>query len=397
MPKSLKIYIFLLVLILIGIIWADATKEKPIDWSESYSLNMKSPFGLYVFNEEHKSFFSPQKVKKFNESPYEYFDKNYNVEKSKYNIKGTILLIEHQTNIDEYSENELFYFTSHGNTVFYSNTNFSEKFADSLGFEIAYNNDFSDSLKFKLERNAKLDNFYFNKGINNAYFSKIDSSKTEVLGTQINSKGEKFANFIRVPYKNGNFYLHLQPVAFTNYYLLNKNIKYTEDVLGYIPSQLPIYWKVKQYDNEELSSSPMRYLLSQPALKWAWFLAWITLMIFIVFNAKRRQRIIPIKEKLKNTTVDFTKTIGNLYYQERNHQNIAEKKIIFFLEKIRNEYYIDTYNLDDTFVNRLNQKTGKNKKDIEAVVFFIKKLRNQSNTTEKELITFNELLEKLNL
>ena len=64
MPKSLKIYIFLLVLILIGIIWADATKEKPIDWSESYSLNMKSPFGLYVFNEEHKSFFNAQKVKK---------------------------------------------------------------------------------------------------------------------------------------------------------------------------------------------------------------------------------------------------------------------------------------------------------------------------------------------
>ena len=40
------------------------------------------------------------------------------------------------------------------------------------------------------------------------------------------------------------------------------------------------------------------------------------------------------------------------------------------------------------------KKTEKSKKDIEDVVFFIKKLRNQSNTTEKELITFNELLEK---
>ena len=53
MPKSLKIYIFLLVLILIGIIWADATKEKPIDWSESYSLNEKSPFGLLPHTKTH--------------------------------------------------------------------------------------------------------------------------------------------------------------------------------------------------------------------------------------------------------------------------------------------------------------------------------------------------------
>ena len=397
MPKSLKIYIFLLVLIFIGIIWADATKERPIDWRESYSLNEKIPFGLYVFNQEHKAIFKPQTVEKFSESPYEFLDKNYNTYDSIYDIEGTILLIQNKSAIDEFSENELFYFASHRNAIFYSNSNFSQKFADSLGFEIEYSNDFADSLQFKINRNQKAGNFYFNKGINTAYFSKIDTSKTEVLGTQINSKGEEFANFIKVKHLNGNFYLHLQPVAFTNYYLLNKNSQYTEDILGYIPSKSPIYWKVKQYDNEELSSSPMRYLLSQPALKWAWFLAWIAFVIFMIFNAKRRQRVIPIIEPLKNTTIDFTKTIGNLYYQEKDHQNIAEKKIIFFLEKIRNEYYIDTFNLDETFINRVNQKTGRPKKDIENVVIMIKKIRNQSITTEKELITFNELLEKLNL
>ena len=100
---------------------------------------------------------------------------------------------------------------------------------------------------------------------------------------------------------------------------------------------------------------------------------------------------------MKNTTIDFTKTIGNLYYQEKDHQNIAEKKIVFLLEKIRNEYYIDTFNLDETFINRLHQKTGKDKIAIENVVRMIKKIRNQSQTTEKELITFNELLEKINL
>ena len=54
----------------------------------------------------------------------------------------------------------------------------------------------------------------------------------------------------------------------------------------------------------------------------------------MIFNAKRRQRVVPIINPLPNTTLDFTKTIGNLYYQEGNHQNIVDKKIIYFLEKI---------------------------------------------------------------
>ena len=84
-------------------------------------------------------------------------------------------------------------------------------------------------------------------------------------------------------------------------------------------------------------------------------------------------------------------------YSGQFWKNIAEKKIVFLLEKIRNEYYIDTFNLDETFINRLHQKTGNDKTDIENVVQLIKKIRNQSQTTEKELINFNELLEKLNL
>lgn len=397
MPKSLKIYIFLLVLILMGIIIIDANKKVPIDWRPSYSLREKIPFGLYVFDQESKSFFSPQKIKKFSETPYEFFDQNYSVEDSTYTISGTFLHIDNSFTIDDTSVDELLYFVSHGNNAFISCTEFPKKLADSLHFETAQSNSFLDSIQFKTERMGKTGQYYYNKGVNDAYFFKIDSTTTAVLGTQSNSKGISQVNFIRVPYKYGAFYLHLQPVAFTNYYLLNKNANYTSEILGYIRPNETIYWNVNQYENQNLSASPLRYILSKPALRWAWYLSLISIVIFMIFNAKRRQRIIPIKEPVKNTTIDFTKTIGNLYFQEKNHQNIAEKKIVFLLEKIRNEYYIDTFNLDETFINRLHQKSGKDKKIIENVVQLIKKIRNQSQTTEKELIIFNELLEKLNL
>ena len=54
MPKSLKIYIGILLLILIGIMVIDANRPKPIDWRPTFSLNDKIPFGLYVFSKEYK-------------------------------------------------------------------------------------------------------------------------------------------------------------------------------------------------------------------------------------------------------------------------------------------------------------------------------------------------------
>ena len=80
---------------------------------------------------------------------------------------------------------------------------------------------------------------------------------------------------------------------------------------------------------------------------------------------------------LKNTTVDFTKTIGNLYYQEGNHHTIIEKKIIYFLEHIRKEYIIDTYTLDDAFIEKIHLKTGKPVADIQKTVSLIKEHRHQ--------------------
>jgi hypothetical protein len=115
----------------------------------------------------------------------------------------------------------------------------------------------------------------------------------------------------------------------------------------------------------------------------------------MIFNAKRKQRIIPIIKPLTNTTVDFTKTIGNLYFQEGNHDTIMEKKIIYFLEKIRQDYLLDTQNLDDDFIKKLHQKSGKDIALIENVVMLIKRQRKTFKSTEAELIKLNAVIEKV--
>ena len=50
MDKKIKIYIALFVLIVAFIIYTDANKAKPINWTPSYVADHKLPYGTYVLN-----------------------------------------------------------------------------------------------------------------------------------------------------------------------------------------------------------------------------------------------------------------------------------------------------------------------------------------------------------
>ncbi len=399
MNKSIKIYISVLVFIFILILVSDYDKPKPIDWRPTYSVNDKIPFGLYVFDKEIGSIFKKQKIQRISAvTPYEFLDSKYDEDSlvETYSVKGTFVNISVQNNIDDQSMKEIMYFVSHGNNAFLSMANFPKPLLDSLKFEYTSNFRPTDSslvwmANKKLSRKA-----YKSTGDIADYFSKIDTLNTIVLGYQGNPKKKKNINFIQIPYKNGNFFLHMHPVAFTNYNLLKKDrYQYAENVLSYIPKG-DIFWYTKLQTDENISGSPLRYILSQPALAWAWYLFLIGMLIFMIFNAKRKQRIVPILQPLSNLTIDFTKTIGNLYYQEGDHKNIIDKKIIYFLERIRTEYLIDTTKLDDEFVKKLHHKTGKDEKDIQELVFLINEHRNSyHDSIEQDLIRINNAIEKI--
>jgi hypothetical protein len=396
MNKTLKIYIGILVALMVLIVFVDANRPKPINWTPSFDVNSKIPFGLYVFNEEKDTYFKGDTIQTIQSTPYEFLDAFYDYDTlvDTYTTNGTFLAIDSDYTIDETSTEELLLFVSHGNDAFLSMNNFSTTLEDSLGFSYS-NLYFQEQLEVSLANpTLSKKSFEMKMGVNGYHFTSFDTLKTTVLGCQKIDKKTQ-VNFIKVPYGKGNFYLHLQPFAFTNYYLLkNKNAEYAEKVLSYIPKG-NLFWYPNQQYKSGISSSPLRFILSQEGLRWAWYLFLIGMIIFMIFNAKRKQRIIPIIKPLTNTTVDFTKTIGNLYFQEGNHDTIMEKKIIYFLEKIRQDYLLDTQNLDDDFIKKLHQKSGKEMALIEKVVMLIKRQRKTFKSTEAELIELNAVIEKV--
>ena len=120
------------------------------------------------------------------------------------------------------------------------------------------------------------------------------------------------------------------------------------------------------------------------------------IVLFIFFNAKRRQRIIPIIPPKKNKSVEFVKSIGNLYLNEGESRDMMVKKAQYFLHRVRMELLIDTQKLDEEFINKLHLKTGKSIEKITEAVDFIKKSQqSQFILSNRDLIKMNRILDEI--
>lgn len=393
MNRTIKIYVGLLILFLGLIAFIELTKERPINWKPTYNERHKIPFGTYIFHEELENVFSDKEFTDVRKTPYEFFDEYYNWEEDEYTTTGNFIHIAQYSEMDDISAQELLDFVSYGNTVLMSSNYFPKRLKDSLGFNTTNEYDLKGNSFFTLTNpRFKTDSITIDRGINNFHFSKLNKSITTVLGHQT-FDSIAFPNFIKVKHYDGQFLLHLQPIAFTNYSLLKKNNKkYTEAVLGYLPKD-NIYYNSLNKANTNVSGSKLRFILSQDALRYAWYLGLISLLLFLIFNAKRRQRIVKEIKPHENTTVAFTKTIGNLYYETKDHNNLVEKKITYFLEYLRRVYFLDTQVLDERFTKLLIQKSGKDKEQIQQLVKSIVHLKAKPQCTEADLINLNKQIE----
>ncbi|OIQ29706.1 MAG: hypothetical protein BM564_05730 [Bacteroidetes bacterium MedPE-SWsnd-G2] len=396
MNKTLKFYSVVLVLIFVGIIAIEQSVPEPIDWTQTYSEKDKIPFGTFVLYNELPNLFPESKIRDVEVTPYEYFIDYYSFEDSTYLTTGNYINIRQNHTIDEISAQELLDFAYYGNAVFLSSNNMPQAFIDSLGIRTKIDYELEGTAEFSLANPAfKSDSITIEKGISNVYFQKIDTLNSTVLGYQKFDSINR-VNFIKVAHGDGHVYLHTQPMAFTNYQLLKAdNKKYAAAVLSYLPND-SIYFDAirKSIVRNNNLNSPLRFIFSNPALKWAWSLALLSLFCFMIFNAKRKQRIVQVIKPLKNTTIDFAKTIANLYFDTQDHNNLIEKKTTYFLEYLRRTYFINTEVLDEHFIKQLSQKSGKPITLIKKLVDLIAHLKAKQNCNEDDLLRLNKLIEE---
>lgn len=392
----MKIYLWVLLGVIMLIVLADVSRTKVVDWSPTYSLDNKNPLDLYIFNQEVDKLFPKTTLKRVTTTAFMYFRENKGKEsyliinQDAYNQVDTLLL--------EKVKNE-------GNTLFVSAENYIKYFTDTLHIDYEY-----------IDRNIRIDkkesailtltmNNWKNKSLklypllNTFSFVKLDSSTTTILGKMKLNNGEVFPNFFRIKYGKGLIYVNNQPEVFSNVALLSKNssAEYVEHILSYIPKDRPVVWFVQEQtrlSGEPVNESVLSVLFRYPALRMAWLIFIYGMLLYLIFNAKRRQRVIPVIKPLKNTSVDFVQTIGNLYFQEGDTAGILGKKIIYFLDRIRTKYYLDTSQLDEVFIDRLHAKSERDKELIKKIVNYIILFEKSKTANKADLINLNKWIEE---
>lgn len=391
MDKRSKIALYAIAAIILFMVIAEIVKPQPINWRDSFTAQDKVPLGCYVlFNELQE--LTDHDIYRNNQDFYIHAKKVDDDEKS------TAIFINN--NISFYGEEAeaLLDFVNNGHTVFISSTHLAGMLADSLKISMRKDYNFlkeetyQDFTSPSLSKQGKT----FEDVIENSYFTEVDSLNTIVLGHVKNiTKEETEINFIKVPYgeEDGAFYIHSNPFAFSNYHLLDDKEDYAATVLSYLPMDRVI-WDEYHKSGRRYSQSNIRYIISQAELKWAFYLALFSLILFVLFKGKRTQRIVPVVEPLENSTVEFTKTIGGLYFQHKEYSNIIEKKILFFLEHVRSHYYLNTATLDKNFTEKLALKASKAEKETGELIDYINILRQKTIHSEEELIALNKKLEQ---
>ena len=397
--KKMYIVIGLIVAIVLTLaLTLDFKFTSTVDWEESFNEKSNKPYGVSVFYKELKTLFEDKKIRTLYHQPDSYFSANSENGYGDHIAEGTYMKIGNSTTLTFESVEELLYFTGQGNTIFISDYYLPSSLVDTLKLDIHYAINEKDSisdLSFKDEK-LKAINTIIDKNEGDFYFSEYDSIHQTVLGYTDN--GVRRVNFIKAPFEKGTIYLHLQPKIFTNYNIL-KGDRYTyiEGVLSQLPDEDIYYDSYSKYqtayDGDVEKSSELGWFLEQRAFKWAWYLALLLTLLFIVFNAKRRQRVVQIIKPLKNTTLAFVNTISNVYFETQDHKNLIDKKTTYFLEKVRMDYNMDTSILDTDFIDRLTLKSGVKKTKVAAVINYIIWLKDKRQYFESNLIQFNKLVE----
>lgn len=390
-------YLLILLAMMVAYGLFEYYRPKPIDWTSTYQNDDKIPFGARALFELLPATLNNELVTALRVPIYNHLTEGSLPRRSNY------VFVNQEFKSDKNDTRELLNYVRRGNNVLISAYDFPDSLTRLLGFKASLKApDLRDTTLLQNFVNPQLRkpggyNFTHDDGRN---FLAITKPKDSLVGAVmvLARNGRKEPIFLRIQYGQGQFLVHNLPLAFTNFFVLSpKTSDHAFKALSYLPA-LPTYWDEYQKQGRfgEDEQSLLRYIFSQPPLTWAYYLLVWGLILYMIFAGKRTQRIIPVVEPPRNTSLEFVETVGRMYFQQQSHDNVARKKIQYFLASLREQYGLNTNELNTEFVETLARKSGV---DVEQVADLVRLLRNAQRSvslSENDLLLINAEIEKFN-
>lgn len=392
-------FILFVVVFLALVFVAEYRMPRKFVWNPTFSHNDKQPFGCYVFDSI-LSVSLPRGYEVTKQSLYQMKDDSLR--------RGYIVLVSNQLSWDlgEQETKALLSLAEKGNKVLVAYDGINASLQDTLNYrvipgfqqlslrEYVMQGKSRDTLIWEGDSVYDRRSYYFYPQV---MLSRIKNHNDSLPVKQLATIYHRYQNGLSddvpvttdtasaamsIPVGKGEIIVVSTPLVFTNYGILDApNHEYIFRILSEM-GDLPIV-RTEAYTKTTEEASPLRYFLSQPPLRWAVTLGFIAILVFMVFTARRRQRVIPEVEKPKNRNLEFVKLIGTLYYQKRDYRDLVLKKYAYFAEEMRRVLHVDLTDKSEdlrTF-SVIATQAGMEEQEVSNLVDIIRQLEDDEEAT----------------
>lgn len=368
-------YVFagVLALLFVVAVVVEVLAPRPVDWTDSFEAGDTRPYGSDVLVSVLPDLFPRAPVESVDRPPYLHL-RDTTWTNTRY------LFVTREFAPDPVEAGALLDYVARGNVLFVAASVLDGALSDSLGIVVeaadpftqrfrasdpASNTD-STTLQFAAPSLQRSEGYRFRRDVGVSIATAVDTSSTTLLASiaRTDSTGPSFDAtrpvLLRRPWKSGAVVVATTPRAFTNVHLLREaSAGFASAALSYVPTTTsPVFWDAHHKPLAVSAETPLRYVLSEPALRTAWWLLLAGVVVFVVMQGRRRQRIIPVVEPPSNATVEFAETVGGLYHRTGTHADLARNKIRYFLASLRESIDVSLDPSDEAWAERVQQRTG---------------------------------------
>jgi hypothetical protein len=202
-----------------------------------------------------------------------------------------------------------------------------------------------------------------------------------------------YPNYLSMNFGDGKIHFHCAPLIFTNYHLRREEVfDYCNAIFNRLEAEA-VYYLVpsdEQAPNQPiLSESPLRFILSQPPLKWAWYSILILALIYVVNAMRREQRAIPVMNLPENQTAGYLDVVYRLFRKEGNHKHIIAIQLRLLKNYLRNKYQLH-FNANDEFFRHAAEILSMDYSYLKQFFKDLERASHNSTLSDEELLALDE-------
>ena len=388
------------VLIIVAVIIINSLLPKKYQWYESYQIGKSQPYDTDVTLELLKAFQKDEKVNVVSRDI---------TETLKETDANGYFFIGHYPYYSEKSLYAILDFIKAGNTALIAANEFPEGFLD------AVINGYNDSIYYYDDEYGSYGSDYTNQNLSNeitvktsikesyhfdyrerdkkipykwSFFEFYENEYFEGIKLAINENEDPI--LVKFKVGDGECILFSTPILLTNLYVSDSsNIAFTEYMFNLLPEGPLVWdtWSMSYEFNPETNSyneseGPLKFILSEPPLRAAWYTLLIALFLFLFFRSKRQQQVIPLIEPNINRSLEFIQTVARMHYLRKDYLHIIEQQYRLWYKFILDEYQLRKMEDTEALISKLKQKSGVPEQDIRNILDF--------ETTQKDRLSLRE-------